>query len=743
MTDFKLLAIRPLAGCSKRFSKVLKPGKLYKLYNNYVFDGLDDQGNGEVTGVTLKSEGPTTLYEIKSASDPICINISAIVGKNGSGKSALMELFFAAVYLLALERGLLKKPNKQEQMEELISFKNQLKVEVYYQLDNCIYCLQFGKHDDVSFFPILFKKDESDIAISRDRAISFILEQGAQFEFSKFFYSISINYSIYGLNSLHTGSWIDTLFHKNDGYQTPLVITPMRDEGNFDINTEEDLAKYRLLANILRTHDSGYKKHRELTESQEVRTIKFTLNKDKVKYAYVSEDGGRHISFDQVSEKGGIDIREKDEEYGRLNDSIKKKIYEILLGETKPLDQINSKYGNVLFKEEVEKYIVKKIIQIADTYSEYSGEIEFEPLKITVAKKEELVGYAIKFKDLGGFLTRLGKDNTHITFKLKQAINYLKNDILSEEPETNVAWIKETYEEMNDFLGKLVTVEVYYLEIGVELLANRIDNKNIKDFDVIELIPPSLFDPEIELVNIVQNGDGSIPKESSLVKNENFEEANRSYFRDLSSGEQQFIHAVQSILYHLNNIESVFNQPDESSIYKRKIEYECVNLLFDEVELYFHPDYQRKFIASLLSGIENLYLKKIKGINLLFSTHSPFILSDILASNTLKLIKGEPRPYKLMEQTFGANIHDLLANDFFMEEGFMGEWAKEKIKKAIKYLDYIIEHQKEPDNSEWSGVSIQRFINIIGEPLIKNSLQDMFHAAFPKSTVQSQINSEE
>jgi len=37
--------------------------------------------------------------------------------------------------------------------------------------------------------------------------------------------------------------------------------------------------------------------------------------------------------------------------------------------------------------------------------------------------------------------------------------------------------------------------------------------------------------------------------------------------------------------------------------------------------------------------------------------------------------------------TFGANIHTLLSHGFFMEDGLMGEFAKEKINEVIKFLN--------------------------------------------------------
>lgn len=43
------------------------------------------------------------------------------------------------------------------------------------------------------------------------------------------------------------GKWVRGLLHKNDGYLTPLVVVPYRDDwGNINISNEKDLAEQRL-----------------------------------------------------------------------------------------------------------------------------------------------------------------------------------------------------------------------------------------------------------------------------------------------------------------------------------------------------------------------------------------------------------------------------------------------------------------------------------------------------------------
>jgi hypothetical protein len=72
------------------------------------------------------------------------------------------------------------------------------------------------------------------------------------------------------------------------------------------------------------------------------------------------------------------------------------------------------------------------------------------------------------------------------------------------------------------------------------------------------------------------------------------------------------------------------------------------------------------------------------------------------------------------EKTFGANIYSLLSDSFFMENGTIGEFAKEKIEWVIEILD-----NKDDDLNEEVITKVNYIINAIGEPLIKMQLESM------------------
>src|SRR5690606_21495646 len=131
----------------------------------------------------------------------------------------------------------------------------ELRVELYYMCSDKLYRIRNDKTIEIHSFEFITNQNryviKEPIALSR----SFIKNH--------FFYSIAVNYSLYGLNTKEAGLWLKPLFHKNDAYQTPLVLNPMRTEGIIDINRVTYLSKSRLLANILRS----VPKHTKLEDS--------------------------------------------------------------------------------------------------------------------------------------------------------------------------------------------------------------------------------------------------------------------------------------------------------------------------------------------------------------------------------------------------------------------------------------------------------------------------------------------
>jgi hypothetical protein len=135
------------------------------------------------------------------------------------------------------------------------------------------------------------------------------------------------------------------------------------------------------------------------------------------------------------------------------------------------------------------------------------------------------------------------------------------------------------------------------------------------------------------------------------------------------------------------------------------IAYNQVCIVMEEVELYYHPEYQKSYLNYLLEQISRAGLSRLKSLNLVFVTHSPFILSDITRNDILCLENGVQVDLKF--QTFGANIHDLLRHPFFMKNGTIGDYAQKVINEIIVALA-IYDAKKRKENEPFDLTQFKR-----------------------------------
>ena len=119
---FKLLGVRIHKDCHQVYRKILNPGQIYTFYNAYKF--LNEKGNNiSEDDCVHEIKPPESHCESIYDRDNLKINISAIVGKNGSGKSSLLETLYLSVYYLGVKLDILETHygRLQNYLAELVS----------------------------------------------------------------------------------------------------------------------------------------------------------------------------------------------------------------------------------------------------------------------------------------------------------------------------------------------------------------------------------------------------------------------------------------------------------------------------------------------------------------------------------------------------------------------------------------------------------------------------------------------
>jgi predicted ATP-binding protein involved in virulence len=685
-TTFRLIGLHTLTR-SRKVHKVLKPFRYYPLDYAITPDLSNEKNETVLAKFQAELIEAAPLYNLQD----LKVNITAIVGKNGSGKSTILDLVMMGIYNLSIELGYIDR--KENPPLKRLNF------EIYWHTDT-LYKLSFDK--EILFYSFQQTSKEDGTKIYELNSDARALEELR----TNLFYTILVNYSHYALNSSdYKIDWITPLSHKNDGYITPVVINPKRTQGDIQINNERDLLNMRLLLNLLELHDADIPRQ----------SFRYIDNGKYLKYF--------SILYDAKKQNEKIELAKE-----RVYDDHR--IISLIFDQVTKVFHLDAKnYSNIPFIESVKHYLFNKMLTIVDRYSKYKAGYK-NALKFlidqNVATTVEISEMDLRFSLLSrisDLLEELKKDSSHIVLKFKQVINYLK--------------YSELREFLNDAINKKDLIE---LDEYKKIIDNIINSED-ENLSIAELLPPPIFKLDFHL-----------------------DDLDKSSFSRASSGEYQLVSVLSSVLYHIRNINSV----------EQGSKYNYVMVLLDEIELYFHPNMQRFFIKKFLEALSKLD-SQLYGIHVLFATHSPFVLSDIQQEKILKLKNGEIIQRENGYNTFAANIHDLLADEFFLDEGYMGALAQKKIENAINLLNYIkadselkklreikrrlstvqklikkkFESEKtlygkklespnfwddKGEAENWDIKSIRNdlrgLIRIIGEPLIKDKLSTMYQDTF-------------
>jgi len=222
-------------------------------------------------------------------------------------------------------------------------------------------------------------------------------------------------------------------------------------------------------------------------------------------------------------------------------------------------------------------------------------------------------------------------------------------------------------------------------------------------------------------------------------------------WRGLSSGEETF-------LYQFSRFYFLKQSYKENSFMNLKVGSKLVDniiLLIDEGEVTLHPEWQKNYISYLVEFLKENFTQNI---HLILTTHSPFILSDIPNENLILLDKADKdakEKYPNLDidnleygmcinvskdieiKTFGANIHTLLTHGFFLENGLMGEFAKDRINSIIQKLN-----DKEFNSDTEEKTVMLKTIKLIGEDFLKTKLLDMYYKKFNDDYIKGERKKE-
>jgi len=679
-SPFSIICVHILKGCPEKFRKVLDEDAFY-FFNNWY-----KQVDGKIINNNVSTFEKTFFGEN--------ISIQAVVGMNGSGKSSLFEFIYRILnnFSYVASEGLYRAT------AEPLYYIRGLKAELYFEMEGQLGVVSC-EDDKVSFkygdlpkqelqFPgTLNYRDEEFVQngrmgdvwvqtvekIHEDTLHRSIINKTLK----HFFYTLVINYSIQSLSPCDfedeeacgedeedkcPDGWITSLYNKNDGYLVPFGIEPYRAGNILDLKNQKELTEDRLIALLL----YAKQRNKALNGNGNEITLIPGYELDEVLF-----------SLDKLFfKKSRKDDKDKQHLLDIVNNPNDSRCNTFMIGygiTTQYTEDDN--YKKKLWIVGME-YLINKTFSIAKNYPSYE---EYNDLAEDFFDIDTPLP-ADSLEKLEQLIKKIRKEKSHISTKIQQVVKFLNGlEGISEEDSEVLYGSSFIYDKYTDIFDYRI-----------------VEDQEDELTHILHSLPPSIFKHTIFLIDKVTG--------------------HRAKFSKLSSGQRQYAYTIASYIYHLQNLISV---PDTDN----RVKYNNVNLIFDEIELCYHPEYQRSYIFNLIQSIHNFGLDNHLNINIILSTHSPFVLSDIPLSNILMLKDGHVQRDDdgLLFNPLGANVNDLLKQRFFLSHGFVGEYVRQRINSLVNYLE-----GNQENTWIWDDKSSYQFISLIGEPFIKEQLMGLY-----------------
>lgn len=258
-------------------------------------------------------------------------------------------------------------------------------------------------------------------------------------------------------------------------------------------------------------------------------------------------------------------------------------------------------------------------------------------------------------------------------------------------------------------------------ELLIELLGEIEDTETREYMEIIDFLTKSepfvsywqsedefAYEWQNESLNIVKRIVNQNKKESFFTCNMAGSGGNGYY----SSGEDSKTNLLISLYDALTRMGTTKAGNDKKNIV----------LMLDEIDAFFHPEYQMSLVNEVIEIVSNVF--EGYNVQIIMSCNTPLEISDFPASCITYLENGTVHSEHNSLDTFGNNVLALLKNNFYIRST-MGDFAKKKINQVISFLC-------SDTHDEINKDEVKYILSIIGEPIIKKKLLEMYYKKYPE-----------
>lgn len=598
--------------------------KDFIFYNKYIIKYMD-----KMLYIEKNNKYLSNFYSFDNNTN---VDITGIIGKNGTGKTALLSYIIRFIY-----------SNTNYNYKYIIIFEIDDKINIFY----------------------------NNIEI---RNINELKEKGYEIN--------EQNYNIYRK--------LDSIFYSNSvNLRNNLIKFDISSIGYYNISLYSDLQR-NFRKNTISIGNMGTNTEFSDMRFQNDNLVEVKNNLARKNLKYIIEENYFNVKLAEIDfpffSKENIFVKESITDTWRYKYKYNNKDIEYkVINDYQNMVKVNPTENEHLIYEK----LMEKYNKAQEEHSKARYMILFAIIDIYF---ETLYGMINQEKSIKYIRDKIAK----ICIRKNANIERVMENIFKQLEEITIDELRKKSHLQNNFVDELI---------------EKIKLLNIKYKTVIEIVNKlySIDKKSFKLgKRFSKDKDFDSNKPYILVCNKNFKYLNNILvinnfnenifaleFRGLSNGEQAFLDLFSNF-YDI----------------KDKIGNESILIFMDEPDLYLHPEWQRKLIYDIIKFFEKFYANKY--VQVIISSNSPYILSDLYADNVIMLgsISG------VTKNTFASNIHDLLRNKFFMNFT-IGEFSKQKIEKILEHINSTNVINKN------TYEQLKQYIDIIGDELLKGKINSM------------------
>lgn len=269
----------------------------------------------------------------------------------------------------------------------------------------------------------------------------------------------------------------------------------------------------------------------------------------------------------------------------------------------------------------------------------------------------------------------------------------------------------------------------------------KVENQKVSFFEVFQKISDFLF--------LLNNYIMSIENEKILIK----------FSRDLSQDQEfldickkfdllrSFLNQNSYLGFNILEFDSFCMSAGETNfirLFSNALTSQQFNedirdyiFLIDEIEMGMHLEWSRKLINNFVEFLKRERRREDVNLQLIFTTHSPYMLSDIKPGNVIMLEKNQETGYsegKVLQNTFAKNIQEIMKENLI--DNIYGDFALAKINSMIGRLNGEVAQAGDEEEG------LLKEIHLISEPILRNKLLEMYDKKYKteESSIDKQLN---